>query len=192
MHTGSCGGSIDDTMNTSAPAIRKISRFASETKGIGSSMKLRAGIRPRAVTQNGSVPADYVPSDDEPFMNERQKAYFRAKLVTWKNDILREARETLGNPAARKRESPGSRRPCVVRNRPGNRASRSRPAAQADSQDRIGAAAHRGRDIRLLRGDRRADRAEASRRPADRNPVDRGAGAPRAPRKGLSRRLRIW
>ena len=44
---------------------------------------------------NDLVTADYVPSDDEPFMNERQKAYFRGKLVTWKNDILREARETL-------------------------------------------------------------------------------------------------
>ena len=37
----------------------------------------------------------YQPSDDEPFMNERQRAYFRAKLIAWKNDILREARETL-------------------------------------------------------------------------------------------------
>jgi DnaK suppressor protein len=44
---------------------------------------------------NDLVTADYVPSDDEPFMNERQKAYFRGKLVAWKNDILREARETL-------------------------------------------------------------------------------------------------
>src|ERR1700761_5946901 len=37
----------------------------------------------------------YVPSEDEEFMNVRQKAYFRTKLVVWKNDILREARETL-------------------------------------------------------------------------------------------------
>jgi len=37
----------------------------------------------------------YRPNDDEPFMNERQKAYFRAKLIGWKQDILREARETL-------------------------------------------------------------------------------------------------
>jgi DnaK suppressor protein len=37
----------------------------------------------------------YRPSEDEPFMNEQQRAYFRAKLVSWKNDILREARETL-------------------------------------------------------------------------------------------------
>ena len=41
------------------------------------------------------VDANYVPSEDEPFMNERQKSYFRAKLTDWKSDILREARETL-------------------------------------------------------------------------------------------------
>ncbi|MBS3647432.1 RNA polymerase-binding protein DksA [Pseudaminobacter sp. 19-2017] len=41
------------------------------------------------------VSSDYVPSEDEPFMNERQKAYFRAKLINWKSEILREARETL-------------------------------------------------------------------------------------------------
>jgi|SRR5690606_9279790 len=39
--------------------------------------------------------ADYVPSEDEPFMNERQRAYFRNKLIRWKNEILKEARETL-------------------------------------------------------------------------------------------------
>jgi DnaK suppressor protein len=41
------------------------------------------------------VDAEYTPTEDEPFMNERQKSYFRAKLVAWKTDILREARETL-------------------------------------------------------------------------------------------------
>jgi len=41
------------------------------------------------------VDADYVPSEDEPFMNERQRAYFRRKLIKWKDDILKEARETL-------------------------------------------------------------------------------------------------
>ncbi|MCO6385720.1 RNA polymerase-binding protein DksA [Aliihoeflea sp. 40Bstr573] len=42
-----------------------------------------------------AIESDYMPSEDEPFMNERQKSYFRTKLVSWKNDILREARETL-------------------------------------------------------------------------------------------------
>jgi len=41
------------------------------------------------------VATDYVPSEDEPFMNERQKSYFRQKLIAWKSDIFREARETL-------------------------------------------------------------------------------------------------
>ena len=32
----------------------------------------------------------YVPSDDEPFMNERQREYFRAEAVLrWKEEILK-------------------------------------------------------------------------------------------------------
>ena len=38
---------------------------------------------------------DYRPTDREPFMNERQRDYFRNKLLAWKEDILREAQETL-------------------------------------------------------------------------------------------------
>ncbi len=30
-------------------------------------------------------------------MNERQREYFRRKLIRWKSDILREAQETLAN-----------------------------------------------------------------------------------------------
>ena len=37
----------------------------------------------------------YRPSESEPFMNDRQKEYFRQKLLRWKDDILREARETM-------------------------------------------------------------------------------------------------
>jgi DnaK suppressor protein len=37
----------------------------------------------------------YRPSDKEPFMNERQREYFRAKLLDWREDILKEAKETL-------------------------------------------------------------------------------------------------
>lgn len=40
---------------------------------------------------------DYKPSDTEPFMNPRQREYFRHKLETWKDEILRESRETLEN-----------------------------------------------------------------------------------------------
>jgi DnaK suppressor protein len=38
---------------------------------------------------------NYRPSDKEPFINERQRDYFRAKLLAWREDILKEAKETL-------------------------------------------------------------------------------------------------
>ncbi|MDP1585617.1 MAG: RNA polymerase-binding protein DksA [Bradyrhizobium sp.] len=38
---------------------------------------------------------NYQPSDKEPFMNERQRDYFRTKLLAWREDILKEAKETL-------------------------------------------------------------------------------------------------
>ena len=42
-----------------------------------------------------TLDADYKPTDEEPFMNERQREYFRGKLMAWKEEILKEARETL-------------------------------------------------------------------------------------------------
>jgi DnaK suppressor protein len=41
------------------------------------------------------LPKGYKPSDDEPFMNKRQREYFRRKLEQWKEDILAENKETL-------------------------------------------------------------------------------------------------
>ena len=38
---------------------------------------------------------DYRPSEEEPFMNERQREYFKRKLLVWKDEILQESRETL-------------------------------------------------------------------------------------------------
>ncbi len=53
--------------------------------------KLTARARPGPVV----LPPDYRPSESEPFMNELQRAYFRQKLLSWKEDILRQTRETL-------------------------------------------------------------------------------------------------
>jgi DnaK suppressor protein len=39
----------------------------------------------------------YRPSEDEEFMNQRQLEYFKQKLLDWKDDILRESRETLSH-----------------------------------------------------------------------------------------------
>lgn len=41
------------------------------------------------------LPEGYVPTESEPFMSARQRAYFRQKLVEWKEDIIRQTRETL-------------------------------------------------------------------------------------------------
>jgi DnaK suppressor protein len=43
------------------------------------------------------LPASYRPSESEPFMSERQREYFRCKLMQWKDEILRESRETIQN-----------------------------------------------------------------------------------------------
>lgn len=42
-----------------------------------------------------TIDESYTPSDAEPFMNERQREYFRRKLANWKSEILREAQGTL-------------------------------------------------------------------------------------------------
>ena len=43
------------------------------------------------------LPDDYRPSEAEPFMNERQRNYFRKRLLDWKNEILQSSRTTLEN-----------------------------------------------------------------------------------------------
>lgn len=40
---------------------------------------------------------EYRPREDEPFMNERQIEFFRKKLINWREDILRESKETLSH-----------------------------------------------------------------------------------------------
>ncbi len=41
------------------------------------------------------LPEGYQPAENEPFMNERHRLYFRNKLVAWKEEIIRQNRETL-------------------------------------------------------------------------------------------------
>ena len=41
------------------------------------------------------IPEDYRPSENERFMSERQRAYFRRKLLSWRDEILRSTKETL-------------------------------------------------------------------------------------------------
>ena len=41
------------------------------------------------------LPDGYRPSDKEPFMGEEHRLYFRNKLLAWKEEIIRQTRETL-------------------------------------------------------------------------------------------------
>jgi hypothetical protein len=50
----------------------------------------------KSTTKNSiAVPHDYVPGDDEDFMNDRMTEYFRRKLWQWKEDILADSRDTI-------------------------------------------------------------------------------------------------
>jgi len=41
------------------------------------------------------ITEDYRPTEDEPYMNDRQLEYFRNKLMSWREEILRGSSETL-------------------------------------------------------------------------------------------------
>jgi DnaK suppressor protein len=38
---------------------------------------------------------NYRPTEDEPYMNDNQREYFRRKLLSWRDEILRGSNETL-------------------------------------------------------------------------------------------------
>ena len=61
-------------------------RAVAALKAAGDVIKAR-----EPVARRGS----YLPRETEPFMNSRQREYFRKKLVTWKDELLAESRETL-------------------------------------------------------------------------------------------------
>ena len=50
--------------------------------------------------------SDYRPTADEPFMNDRQREYFRNKLQQWKDEIVRESRGTLEQLAQENNQMP--------------------------------------------------------------------------------------
>jgi DnaK suppressor protein len=64
---------------------------ASVIKKVAGKKKMGARVKTSSIV----LPPDYLPSEDEPFMNERQRVYFRKKLLSWKEEILRQTRETL-------------------------------------------------------------------------------------------------
>ena len=43
------------------------------------------------------LPKNYKPTQKEKFMNAKMKEYFRQKLISWKQDLLKESSQTLNN-----------------------------------------------------------------------------------------------
>jgi DnaK suppressor protein len=84
------------------PALYKVAREQEGSRKNGVAMrsdKNKNGAL-ALLDKNGGVALleknkNYRPSDKEPFMNERQREYFRDKLLSWKDEILKEAKETL-------------------------------------------------------------------------------------------------
>ena len=132
-----------------------LARLLSRNECIDIQARVRGAAHPlvRVLPMSETNQQYYHPSDSEPFMNERQRDYFRAKLLAWKEDILRESRETLEHlqdennvlPDLVDRASTETDRALELE---------ARPAAQAHRQDRCCAGADRQWLVRLLRRNR--------------------------------------
>ena len=54
-----------------------------------------ASAKAKAIQSSIVLPDNYRPSEAEPFMSSMQRHYFKTKLLNWKEEILRQTRETL-------------------------------------------------------------------------------------------------
>ena len=63
--------------------------------GANSKKTAKASSKSRRADSSIVLPEGYRPTESEPFMNERHRIYFRNKLVAWKEEIIRQNRETL-------------------------------------------------------------------------------------------------
>ena len=96
-----------------------------------------------------TLPPKYKPNRKESFMNLRQREYFRRKLLAWKEDILKEAQETLQHlqedntpePDLADRASTESERTVELRTRDRQRKLTAKIDAALDMQDEMGASA---------------------------------------------------
>jgi DnaK suppressor protein len=84
-------GTQKPTPQRAAPQTAAVAKAAPSKKLEGTNKKMA----PRVKIADIVLPPGYKPSDDEPFMNDMHKAYFRKRLLEWKDEILRQTRETL-------------------------------------------------------------------------------------------------
>jgi DnaK suppressor protein len=81
--------------------VHRISAEPANNNGRGHEVKPVRLVKTSPRSKRGSpaeiiaLPEGYRPDEKEPFMNERHKIYFRNKLIDWKEEIVRQNRETL-------------------------------------------------------------------------------------------------
>jgi DnaK suppressor protein len=73
----------------------KAEQATAPVKPIGKPGRKKGAIPARAPLSEIVLPSDYRPSETEPFMNPMHQVYFRDKLMAWKEDIIRQTRQTL-------------------------------------------------------------------------------------------------
>jgi DnaK suppressor protein len=87
------------TAKKAAPRVNGKTHLNGKRNGRSSAPAKKFAAKARAKTGTRRVPImlpdGYLPSEKEPFMNELQRLYFRNKLVAWKEEIVRQNRETL-------------------------------------------------------------------------------------------------
>ncbi len=92
------------TVKGKAAAVAKKKSLAAPKRKLAAAAKAKPSVNKKAAGKKRAarakassivLPPDYRPSEDEPFMNELQRVYFRQKLLSWKEEIIRQTRETL-------------------------------------------------------------------------------------------------
>jgi len=89
-------GSAAAAVKTEPDAASKNKPVATPMENAGMKRKI-AGKKTTARAKASSIvlPPDYRPCEDEPFMSDLQRVYFRQKLLSWKDEIIRQTRKTL-------------------------------------------------------------------------------------------------
>ena len=132
---------------------------------------------------------DYRPTEDEPYMNDDQREYFRRKLLSWRDDILRGSNETLRQlKEEESRVADMSDWASFETERNFQLRARDRERKLLSKIDEALRRIEEG-TLWILRGDPGADRPASPGGPPDRHVEHRSSGASRASRENLPRRM---
>ena len=95
------------------------------------------------------LPEGYKPSANEEFMNDRQREYFRQKLLVWRAELLDEANQTIANLSTESLHKPDQMDRAQIESAAALDL-RTRQGAQITAENRISFTPHRRRHLRLL------------------------------------------